>query len=277
MTAIMSQLSFTSAAATDPGRAHSLNQDAVLALQHPPNGASTAGLFVVADGMGGHQAGEVASQLAVQTMREQFAWLLELGYSQPALPGVLPPENEEEAAVQLGRRFETAVAKANRRIFNYARENPAHAGNLGTTLTGLLIADGLGAIVNVGDSRTYIWRGGELVQVTDDHSYIASLVRRGQMAPDAVYTHPRRNVITRSLGNSEQVAVDTWVLALEPGDRFLLCSDGLWEMVRGEEALAAYLRREPDPAQVVAALVDAANEAGGRDNIGAVIVDIGGG
>jgi PPM family protein phosphatase len=275
MAAIMTQLTLTSGAATDPGRAHSLNQDAVLALQYPPNGASTAGLFIVADGMGGHQAGEVASRLAVETMREQFAWLLELGYGQPTLPGMLPPKNEEEAAVQLGRRLEAAVAKANRRILDYARENPTHAGNMGTTVTGLLIVEGLGAIANVGDSRTYIWRSGELVQVTDDHSYIASLVRRGQMAPDAVYTHPRRNVITRSLGNSEQVTVDTWVLAVEPGDRFLLCSDGLWEMVRGAEALAAFLRNEPDPAQVVAALINAANEAGGRDNIGAVIVDIG--
>lgn len=270
----MTLLTLTAAAATDPGQAHSLNQDSVLALLRPPAEASAAGLFIVADGMGGHQAGEVASHLAIETMREQFGWLLEAASSQPTILGSFSASSEDDAAVQLGRRLETSVAEANRRIFNYARDNPAHAGNLGTTLTALLIANGLGAIANVGDSRTYIWRNGELIQITDDHSYIASLVRQGQMEPHAVYTHPRRNVITRSLGNSKEVAIDTWVLAVEPGDRFLLCSDGLWEMVRGEEALSAFLQSEPDPAKVVAALIDAANAAGGRDNIGAVVVDV---
>jgi PPM family protein phosphatase len=270
----MTLLTLTAAAATDPGQAHALNQDSVLALLRPPAEASTAGLFIVADGMGGHQAGEVASHLAIDTMREQFTWLLEEANAQPTTLGPFTADSEDDVAVRLGRRLETSVAEANRRIFNYARENPAHAGNLGTTLTGLLIADGLGAIANVGDSRTYIWRNGELFQITDDHSYIASLVRQGQMEPHAVYTHPRRNVITRSLGNSEEVAVDTWVLAVEPGDRFLLCSDGLWEMVRGEEALSAFLQSEPDPAKVVAGLIAAANAAGGRDNIGAVVVDV---
>lgn len=272
----MTRLRLTADARSDPGQTHRLNQDSVLAVLRPPEDASTTGLFVVADGMGGHQAGEVASQLAVETLYEQLAWLLEQAESEATILGAAAPANDEAAAVQLARRLETAVAEANRRIFNYAQENPAHAGNLGTTLTAVLIADGLAAIANVGDSRTYVCRNGTLVQITDDHSYIAGLVRQGQVEPDAVYTHPRRNVITRSLGNSERVAVDTWVMSVEAGDRLLLCSDGLWEMVRGTEALNEFLARQETPADIVTKLIDAANVAGGRDNIGAVVVDVNG-
>ncbi|MDT8305204.1 MAG: protein phosphatase 2C domain-containing protein [Anaerolineae bacterium] len=270
----MTQLTLTADARSDPGQAHRLNQDSVLAVLRPPQNASTTGLFVVADGMGGHQAGEIASQLAVETLHEQLAWLLEQPETEATIMGAAAPASEEEAAVQLARRLEAAVAEANRRIFSYAQENPAHAGNLGTTLTGLLIADGLAAVANVGDSRTYVCRNGTLVQITDDHSYIASLVRQGQIEPEAVYTHPRRNVITRSLGNGERVAVDTWVLSVEAGDRFLLCSDGLWEMVHGTETLTRFLTLEEAPAETVTKLIEAANAAGGRDNIGAVVVDV---
>jgi protein phosphatase len=266
----------SAAAGSDPGQAYRLNQDCVLALLRPPEEASTAGLFVVADGMGGHQAGEVASQLAVESVREQLAWLLEPSGSQPSAAAEALPEPEDDPATQLARQLESAVRGANRQIFSYARENPAQAGNLGTTLTGLLVADGRAAIANVGDSRTYIWRDGELFQITDDHSYIGHLVREGQLEPEALYTHPRRNVITRSLGNSEHVVVDTWILEVEPGDRFLLCSDGLWEMVQGNDALADLVADAPTPANTVAALIEAANAAGGRDNIGAVVVFVNG-
>lgn len=272
----MDQITLTAAARSDPGQTHRLNQDSVLALLRPPQETSTAGLFVVADGMGGHQAGEVASMLAVETMREQLAWLLQPADGAATILSDAAAVTDEEAAMQLARRLESAVTEANRRIFNYAQENPAHAGNLGTTLTGLLIVDNLAAIANVGDSRTYVCRNSTLVQITDDHSYIASLVRQGQIDPEDVYTHPRRNVITRSLGNSERVAVDTWVMAVEPGDRFLLCSDGLWEMVQGTDALASFVTRDEAPASIVTALIDAANAAGGRDNIGAVVVDVNG-
>ncbi len=267
----MTTLTLSAAAGSDPGQAYPLNQDCVLALLRPPEGASTAGLFVVADGMGGHQAGEIASQLAVETVHEELAWMVEqTGNPRTILPET--PDGDDDPAAQLARRLESAIAEANGRIFSYARENPEQAGNLGTTLTALLVVDGWAAIANVGDSRTYIWRDGELFQITDDHSYIAHLVREGQLEPDALYTHPRRNVITRSLGNFDHVAIDTWVLELEPGDRFLLCSDGLWEMIQGAEALAPYLGDASTPAGAVAALIAGANAAGGKDNIGAVVV-----
>jgi len=272
----MTLLTLSAAAGSDPGQAYPLNQDCVLALLRPPEGASTAGLFVVADGMGGHQAGEVASRLAVETVREQLAWLVE----QTGTPPIMQPEtataidNDDNPDIQLARQLESAIGEANARIFNYARENPEQAGNLGTTLTALLVVDGRAAIANVGDSRTYIWRNGELFQITDDHSYIAHLVRAGQLAPEALYTHPRRNVITRSLGNFDHVAIDTWALELEPGDRFLLCSDGLWEMIQGTEALAPYLGNASTPESAVASLIEGANAAGGKDNIGAVVVHV---
>lgn len=272
----MTRLTLSAAAGSDPGQTYRLNQDCVLALLRAPEEASTAGLFVVADGMGGHQAGEVASRLAVDTVREQLAWLLEQSGSQPAVPVETPPAAEDDPAVQLARRLESAVRMANQRIFSYARENPVQAGNMGTTLTGLLVVDGRAAIANVGDSRTYLWRTGELFQITDDHSYIGHLVREGQLEPEALYTHPRRNVITRSLGNYDYVAIDTWILDVEPGDRFLLCTDGLWEMVQGAEALAAYVGQAPAPESAVTALIEAANAAGGADNIGAVVVHVNG-
>lgn len=272
----MTQLTLSASAGSDPGQAYRLNQDCVLALLRAPEEASTAGLFVVADGMGGHQAGEVASRLAVETVREQLAWLLEQPHRQPTILVETATDAGDDPAVRLARRLESAVGEANRRIFDYAQENPAQAGNLGTTLTSLLVVDGRAAIANVGDSRTYIWRDGELFQITDDHSYIAHLVREGQLEPEALYTHPRRNVITRSLGNFEYVAIDTWVLDVEPGDRFLLCSDGLWEMVQGAETLAALVSDALAPEDAVSSLIDAANAAGGKDNIGAVVVHVNG-
>lgn len=272
----MTRITLTASARSDPGQTHRLNQDSVLALLRAPEEASTAGLFVVADGMGGHQAGEVASMLAVETVHDQLAWLLEEPNGEATILSDAATVTEEDAAMRLARRLEAAVTEANRRIFAYAQEHPTHAGNLGTTLTGLLVVDKLAAIANVGDSRTYVCRNGTLVQITDDHSYIASLVRQGQVDPEDVYTHPRRNVITRSLGNSERVAVDTWVMTVEPGDRFLLCSDGLWEMVRGTETLASFITRDDAPADIVAELIAAANAAGGRDNIGAIVVNVNG-
>lgn len=272
----MTLLTLSAAAGSDAGQMYLLNQDCVLALLRPPEETSTAGLFVVADGMGGHQAGEVASRLAVETVRDQLAWLLEQSSSQPRsvleTPSADDNGDDDAPARLIAEWLESAIGEANEEIFNYAQENPEQAGNLGTTLTALLAVDGRAAIANVGDSRTYIWRHGELFQITDDHSYIAHLVREGQLEPEALYTHPRRNVITRSLGNFDHVAIDTWILKLEPGDRFLLCSDGLWEMIQGTEALAAFVGEAATPESAVAALIGAANAAGGKDNIGAVVV-----
>lgn len=273
---LMTILMLDAAAGTDRGQTHPLNQDSVLARVRPAQDGEAVGLFVVADGMGGHQAGEVASRLAVETLQEELSWQLEQPDSERTVLMVPAEDNETQQAEQVGQRLQAAVAAANRRIFKYAEENPEQAGNLGTTLTGLFVVGSLGAIANVGDSRTYLWREGEFHQLTQDHSYVASLVREGQLEPDAIYTHPRRNVITRSLGHIAEVEVDIWVLRLQQGDRFLLCSDGLWEMIGNDTALQQFLTGEPDPKTAVAKMIAAANEAGGKDNIGVVVVHVNG-
>lgn len=269
-------LRFHAAAATDPGKVHQLNQDNTLIMSRVAEEGEAAGLYVVADGMGGHQAGEVASELAVNTMQQELAWLLRspaANDTQPSLP-VIDAEFPRDPGRQAEEWVRQAIDRANQVIYEYAGDNPVEAGNLGTTLTCALLRGSLAVIGNVGDSRTYLMRNGTLEQITEDHSYVAQLVREGQIAPSEVYTHPRRNVITRSLGHKPEIEVDIWVQEVEAGDRLLLCSDGLWEMVQEQEALSAYLRDSGDPEATVQALIAAANAQGGSDNIGVVVVHV---
>ena len=271
-------LHLRAAAGTHPGQVYPLNQDKVFAAIRPLEHEKMGGLFIVADGMGGHQAGEIASDLAVQTVRQELAWLLEsndVDDTQPSVsrsgattvvdgPGELP----------LQRRLRLAIEQANQAIAGYSHDNPNDAGNMGTTITCALIDDEIAIIANVGDSRTYLLRNGELQQVTNDHSYVAQLVREGQLAPEDVYTHPRRNVITRSLGSRPDVEVDVRAEVLKSGDRLLLCSDGLWEMVQQPAVIAEILRTSDNPKSTVEQLILAANRAGGADNIGVVVVHV---
>ena len=269
-------LHFRAAGGIDPGRVHEVNQDNSLILVRPSGDWEAAGLYVVADGMGGHQAGEVASRLAVSTMERELAWLLRSPDdedTEPSLPAInaeFPREPGQQAQEWVIR----AIKRVNTVIYEYARANPVEAGNLGTTLTCALLQGNQAVVANVGDSRTYLLRNGTLRQLTEDHSYVARLVRDGQIAPQDIYTHPRRNVITRSLGHKPEIQVDSWVLELEAGDRLLLCSDGLWEMIQDEEALTAYLSNSEDPQETVEKLIAAANEQGGQDNIGVVVVQV---
>ena len=270
-------LKFQAAAGTDPGLVHQVNQDSALAIVRDKESGKAAGLFVVADGMGGHQAGDVASRLAVETIKEELAWLLkrsETEDTQPSAPTSGAETVVENSKTQLQQRLELAISRANQEITTYARKNPADAGNLGTTVTCVLAEDDQAAIANVGDSRTYLLRNGELRQITEDHSYVARLVKEGQLQPDEVFQHPRRNVITRSLGYRPDVEVDSWLEFLQPGDRLLLCSDGLWEMLQDPLFLKQELEKSIDPAVSVRQLIDAANANGGADNIGVVVVHV---
>jgi protein phosphatase len=271
------------AAGTHPGQVYELNQDNVFAAVGDPQEGKTAGLFVVADGMGGHRAGEIASQIAVETMQRELGWLLEANDSedtQPSLPSSAMTTAVDSAPVDdpadepFVRRLRVAIEEANRAIAGYSEENPAAAGNMGTTITCVLVNGEQALIANVGDSRTYLMRDGELRQVTQDHSYVAKLVREGQIAPEEVFTHPRRNVITRSLGHRPGVEVDVWTETLQSGDRLLLCSDGLWEMVRDPASIADMLRAAEKPKATVEKLIDAANRNGGKDNIAVVVVHV---
>jgi PPM family protein phosphatase len=231
-------------AVTDTGRVRQVNEDAVLA-ERP--------VWVVADGMGGHAAGEVASRIATDTLRAEV-----VGRS-PTLTDVIH-----------------AVRSANDAIVAMAAEHPEMKG-MGTTVTGLVLVDQNGqeriAVLNVGDSRTYAVREGQLHQITRDHSYVWNLVAAGELTKDQARVHPHRNIITRALGIEDEVDVETWDFAPHPGDRYLVCSDGLVDEV-DDPTIADVLAGTDDPQQAALALAALANEFGGRDNITVLVVDV---
>ena len=231
--------------ATDVGRIRPHNEDSSTMIE----GAS---LYVVADGMGGHQGGEVASALAVQTV--------EAGADQePSL-----------------ETLKESVRLANRAIFEKAGSDPDLHG-MGTTACAIRVVPGPEgdeiAWVNVGDSRIYLQRDGKLIQLSRDHSLVEDLLRSGQLTPEEAAVHPKRNILTRALGIDIDVEVDGGTVMPFNGDRFLLCSDGLFNEV-SEDQIAAVLRRLADPSEAADELVRQANEGGGRDNITVVLVDV---
>jgi PPM family protein phosphatase len=225
-------------AGTDTGRQRRANEDSML---------SSSPLFVVADGMGGAQAGEVASRIAVEAFYEGL----------PDLP------NPEEALAVRARA-------ANEHIHKLSQSNAEQAG-MGTTLTALWVGEQEVAIAHVGDSRVYCLRDGELLRLTDDHSLVDELIRQGKLTPEEAEDHPQRSIITRALGPEPVVEVDTRSFRGRPGDVYLLCSDGLTTMVP-EVRLAEVLRAHPQLSDAGEALIGAANEAGGRDNITVILL-----
>jgi protein phosphatase len=220
-------------AGSDTGRQRRANEDSLLARSP---------LFVVADGMGGAQAGEVASRIAVESF-------------QPGLPDDREPELE---LAELARA-------ANARIHELSHSNAEHAG-MGTTLTAAYVGEDEIAIAHVGDSRAYCMRDGELLRLTDDHSLVDELMRQGRLTPEEAVEHPQRSVITRALGPEGTVEVDTRSFRARAGDVYLLCSDGLTTMVP-EARIAEVLATHERLRDAGEALIAAANEAGGRDNI----------
>jgi PPM family protein phosphatase len=225
-------------AGTDTGRQRRANEDSVLARSP---------LFVVADGMGGAQAGEVASRIAVESFD----------------PGL---QNDSEPELALA----TLAQAANARIHELSHANAEQAG-MGTTLTAAYVGEQDVAIAHVGDSRAYCLRDGQLLRLTDDHSLVDELIRQGRLTPEEAVDHPQRSVITRALGPEAVVEVDTRSFRARNGDVYLLCSDGLTTMIP-EEQIAAVLLAHAPLREAGEALIAAANEAGGRDNITVVLI-----
>jgi protein phosphatase len=221
------------------GRVREHNEDSLLVA--PP-------LYVIADGMGGHAAGEVASEIAIHVF--------------------------EEAAITAAdpEALKQAVLDSNRAIIHGAHEGLGKQG-MGTTLTAAVIENDRLLLAQVGDSRAYLLEGQRLHQVTRDHSLVAELLSRGQITPEEARVHPNRSVITRALGSDPHVQPDLYELRVHEGDRLLLCSDGLSGMLRAT-TIQQILTENPDPQQAADALVEAANVAGGHDNITVIVVNV---
>jgi protein phosphatase len=229
---------------TDAGKVRQNNEDAMLV-----GDGEDETLFVVADGIGGFEAGEVASSLAVDVLR-----------------GLHPDKT-----------FKAAIGEANRRILAAGRDDEKLSG-MGTTVVAIRFGgtqgEPLAEIAHVGDSRAYLVRGGEMNPITEDHSLVAELVRSGDLTRDQAAEHPQKNLITRALGADEDVDVDTTVLPIDAGDRVLLCSDGLSDMVSEARISEILLESPDDPERAARGLLSAALEAGGNDNITVVVVDV---
>ena len=227
---------------TDIGSVREQNEDSLVVS--PP-------LFVVADGMGGHEAGEVASEIAVEAIQE------------------VAPEHPD--ARELGK----AVEVANRAIIDAALAGKGRPG-MGTTCTAVMLEESKLVIAQVGDSRAYLMHGGDLTQLTRDHSLMANMIEAGQITPEEARYHPNRSVITRALGNDPATTPDLYEINAEAGDRVLVCSDGLTSMLEDNQ-ISDILARQSDPQKCADALVNAAIDAGGADNVTVIVADVEGG
>jgi len=227
-------------AVTDPGRTRRHNEDAYVI--EPP-------LFAIADGMGGAQAGEVASRLATAALKE--------------------------AGANCGgeRRIADLIQEANRRVYDRSSSDPNTSG-MGTTITVALVEEDRVSFGHVGDSRAYLIRNARMEQLTEDHSLVNELLKTGKLSREEAETHPQRSVITRALGTDPDVDVDTFSVQAETGDLFLLCSDGLTDMVPEDSILEVVERHREDIDGALRALVKAANRGGGQDNITVVAFEI---
>ncbi len=267
---------------TDVGRERALNEDRFYYRVVQSSDEGPMGLFVVADGMGGHLGGELASQWAVNTLKRDLAPLFRPQDSSvtrrldaEALASVGSGVTVRLEETDLARMLEHAIERANQVLLGYARKHPGTAGDMGSTLTLAVVEDRRATVAHVGDSRAYLLRQGRLQQLTEDHSVPGALLRQGRITAQEAHDHPHRSVLYRCLGLQPGVQVDLVPsVDLTPGDLLLLCSDGLWDMVYPEDRLTALLADGVTPQATCRRLVDAANEAGGEDNITVLLVRV---
>ncbi len=251
-------MALTAFGLTDVGRKRKHNEDAYLL-------DAERGLFVVADGMGGHAAGEVASRLTVESIQEFIAG------TEDDHDNTWPFGYNNRYSVD-GNRLSTAVERANEKVMRAVVNRPELKG-MGTTVVAALFDEKRATLVHVGDSRAYLFRDAELRRLTDDHSWVQEQVNAGILSEEEARSHPLKNVVTRALGGGTHVAVDLIEIPVGDGDRFLLCSDGLTGMVSDEEITSA-LSSTRSLELIVRSLIDLANERGGVDNITAIMVEV---
>jgi serine/threonine protein phosphatase PrpC len=250
---------------TDIGRRRSANEDAFLLDE-------ALGLYVVADGMGGHSSGEVASAEAIEALhgmvmraRDALEAIESLPADTSTRPGSIPPVLQKAL-----RTLESAVQAATYMVFSMSEANPDQRG-MGTTLSALLIRGGLALTAQVGDSRVYLVRDGRAAQITEDHTLIAWQLKKGLITPEEARMSRQKNVITRAVGSRDYVQVDTNAVSIQPGDGFLLCTDGLHGYVDDREVA---MLMQLAPADATEQLIDLANQRGGRDNITSIAVSL---
>jgi serine/threonine protein phosphatase PrpC len=250
-------MKITYKAATDVGRRRKGNEDSLFANVEQR-------LFVVADGMGGHAAGEVASRVAVEAINEficltggdrEITWPFEI----------------DDSISFDGNRLKTAIRFANQKVLDAMRERADYEG-MATTVVAALVEDGLVNVAHVGDSRVYLFRAGNLSQLTSDHSWVNEQIQNGVISPDQARTHPLRNVVTRALGGRTDLQVDLQTLPVEPGDFIMLCTDGLTTMLADKDIAECLARCLPDIDRAASELVAQANEHGGEDNITVLLI-----
>jgi serine/threonine protein phosphatase PrpC len=240
---------------TETGRVRDHNEDSILKLGGEQSPPGVDALLVVADGMGGHAAGEVASKLTVDRIEDQF--------TSGAFSSTTADEFEEA--------LRTLLQNVNQAVYSAGQDTDKRG--MGTTCTLVVIKDDHLYYAHVGDSRAYLLRGGELDQVTDDHSWVEEMVRAGSLSKEEARTHPNRNVITRAIGLDASVVVDTGVCALKDGDLVMLCSDGLNSMISDEEI--HNVLEGSSHKTVCTDLIAAANQSGGHDNTSVVAACVG--
>ncbi len=253
----MSAARITCEALSDVGRKRKGNEDALFLNEHQK-------LYVVADGMGGHAAGEVASRVAVDAIAE-FVELT--GGNQE----ITWPFGLDDSISYEGNRLKTAVRHANSRVLEATRESAEYEG-MATTVAAVLVDGDVANLAHVGDSRIYVWSAGEITLLTRDHSWVNEQIENGAISPEQARSHPLRNVVTRALGGRSDLVVDIESRRMAEGDMLLLCSDGLTTMVPDDEIARVLGESEGDVADAVQALVGLANERGGEDNITVVLL-----
>lgn len=268
---------------SDTGRRRKVNEDRLFYQVQQSSDAPPIALCIVADGVGGHLGGKVASHWAVETIKRELSDLFTP--SDPRATLHLSPEEMEamrDAPVEEAHPFDAfafsrirqAIESANLAVREYALHRPDEARGAGSTVTMALLNGTRAYIANVGDSRTYLLRDSHLTLLTRDHSLVAELLSAGRITAEEAIDHPQSNLITRCLGYMDRVEADIITHDLRSGDSLLLCSDGLWDEVRDPELMVRIIQSTPDLETVTQRLVQAANHAGGRDNIAVALMRV---